>query len=254
MSDGGRARGFRGGGMKRVRMVIEYDGTLFFGWQRQPGGIVTVQGELERVLSRIVQEDVLLVGAGRTDRGVHARGQVASFTTVSGMPLDRLCHAMNCLLPEGVYVRSMQEVPMEFHARFSALWRQYRYTLVQEPFPLLRRFAGVHRGPHELEAMNAVADVMVGEHDFGAFSRSGSDTKTTICSVHHAVWRRNSERLVFDVRADRFLRSMVRYLVSASITMQPGEVWEALQTGTLGRRLKPADPAGLVLWEVGYGE
>lgn len=238
--------------MKSVRMVIEYDGTLFFGWQRQPGGTVTVQGELERVLTRIVQEDVSIVGAGRTDRGVHARGQVASFSTGSDMPLDRLRHAMNCLLPEGVYVRSMQEVPMEFHARFSALWRQYRYTLVEEPFPLLRRFAGVHRGPHELEAMNAVADVMVGAHDFGAFSRSGSDTKTTICSVRHAVWRRDGERLVFDVRADRFLRSMVRYLVAASITMQPGEVWEALQTGTLGRRLKPADPAGLVLWEVGY--
>ncbi|TNJ37091.1 tRNA pseudouridine(38-40) synthase TruA [Prosthecochloris vibrioformis] len=233
-------------------MEVEYDGTSFFGWQRQPGGIVTVQGELERVLFRVLQEDVSIVGAGRTDRGVHARGQVASFATGSGMPLDRLRHAMNCLLPEEVYVRSLREVPMEFHARFSALWRQYRYTLAEEPFPLLRRFAGVHRGPHELAALNAVADVMVGEHDFAAFSRSGSDTKTTMCAVTHAVWRRSGEVLMFDIRADRFLRSMVRYLVSASITMQPGEVFDALQTGRLGCQLKPADPAGLVLWEVGY--
>ena len=243
--------------MKNVRMEIEYDGTGFSGWQRQSGEIATVQGTIESVLGRIVQEEVRIMGAGRTDKGVHARGQTASFTTGSSMELDRLLHSSNSLLPETVRITGMRHVPEEFHARFSATSREYRYFLIEQPSALDGRFAGCCHGRPDTGVMNRLAATLSGTHDFSAFSKDDPQQKGYECTVHSAGWYRYGRFHVFRISANRFLRSMVRYLVSGMVEAGLGNMgedeFEAMLNGE-GRspHFVPADAAGLFLWKVSY--
>ncbi len=238
--------------MRIIRMTIEYDGSGFSGWQRQPGGVETVQGILEETLGRILQEQVRLTGAGRTDSGVHAKGQVAHFRTDSEISACRLVHALNCLLPPTVRVCAMSDAPEKFHARFSAVAREYRYFFVEEPSVFHRRYAGCSNGPLDPEQLNRLAQELVGIHDFSAFSRVDPEKDNSRCKVYGASWQKMDELTVFRITADRFLRTMVRFLVSAQRTAAPGEIAGALQTGVLKRKTEPADPAGLFLWRVVY--
>ncbi|WP_347877218.1 tRNA pseudouridine(38-40) synthase TruA [Prosthecochloris sp. ZM] len=238
--------------IRNLKMIIEYDGTDFAGWQRQDGAVSTVQGEIEAVLRRILQEAVSITGAGRTDKGVHAMGQVASFMTGSSMEAGRLCHSLNSLLPSSIRIMSLIDVDGDFHARYSALSRQYRYMLRQRESAIFRRFSGYDRAPHDLDQLNSRASVLLGRHDFKAFSKSGSDTRTTCCTVSEAQWFREKEYLVFQISANRFLRSMVRYLVSATLRFSGAEISYALVSRQPIKGLLPADPAGLFLWEIGY--
>ncbi len=243
--------------MRKVRIDIEYDGTGFSGWQRQGPGIETVQGSIESVLGRILQEEVAIDGAGRTDRGVHARGQVASFATASPMPLPRLMHSANSLLPDTVRLTRIGTVPPEFHARFSAVSREYRYFLVEAPSAIDGRFAGCSRGRVDLAAMNRLAAMLAGVHDFAAFSKEDPLEKGCLCTVAHAGWYRYGRFLVFRIEANRFLRSMVRFLVSGMVGAGAGRFPEGafvsmLEGGERPLRMVPADPAGLFLWKVGY--
>ncbi len=238
--------------MRTLKMIIEYDGTDFAGWQRQSGGVPTVQGEIEAVLRRILREPVAIAGAGRTDKGVHAMGQVASLMTDSSMDTGRMCHSLNSLLPPSVRIIDLADADEGFHARFSAFSRQYRYVLIERESPVFRRFCGYDRGPHDLELLNHRASVLTGSHDFRPFSKNGSDTLTTLCTVSEAAWYREGERLVFRITANRFLRSMVRYLVSATLRLSHTQLNDALVSGQLPQRLLPADPAGLFLWKIDY--
>ncbi|NTU69089.1 MAG: tRNA pseudouridine(38-40) synthase TruA [Chlorobiaceae bacterium] len=242
--------------MRNVRIDIEYDGTGFSGWQRQAAGLATVQGTIESVLGRILQEEIGIDGAGRTDRGVHARGQVASFSTVSEMPLPRLMHSSNSLLPDAVRITGMKMVPTDFHARFSAVSREYRYFLIEQPSAIDGRFAGCSRGRVDLDAMNRLAAILPGVHDFASFARE-EPLKSTSCDIHVAGWYRYGRFLVFRVKANRFLRSMVRYLVAGMVgsgtgRFPEGEFASMLQGGARPLRMVPADPAGLFFWKVGY--
>lgn len=238
-------------------MQIEYDGTDYSGWQRQPGEVLTVQGEIERVLRRITQEPVGIDGAGRTDRGVHARGQVASFTTGSPMPTSRLMHSANSLLPPTIRITSMRQAPESFHARFSATSREYRYFLVERPSAIDSRFAGCCHGKPDLFAMNRLATLLTGTHDFAAFSKESSDQHGTLCTVSEARWYRSGRFCVLGIEANRFLRSMVRFLVAGMIEAGMGRLEEEefarmLESGCRPSDLKPADAAGLFLWKVRY--
>lgn len=238
--------------MRNVRMIIEYDGTDYAGWQKQPGGMNTVQGVLEAALSRIVQEHVLLTAAGRTDRGVHARGQVANFRTESAMSLERLMHAVNGLLPDTVCVRNIREVSDTFHARYSALVREYRYFILEKRSAIDQRYAGYHGFPLDLERLNLCAKEIVGRHDFAVYAKGCSSAENTFCTVYGAAWGRHEDMVVFRISANRFLRTMVRFLVSAQLGAAPGALEETLRTGRLLKSLVPADPAGLFLWQVVY--
>ncbi|NTV01276.1 MAG: tRNA pseudouridine(38-40) synthase TruA [Chlorobiaceae bacterium] len=245
--------------MRNVRIDIEYDGTEFSGWQRQSAGIPTIQGTIESVLGRILQDEVGIDGAGRTDRGVHARGQVASFTTASEMPLPRLMHSANSLLGGSVRLTGIREVPPEFHARFSAVSREYRYFLIEQPSAIDGRFAGCSRGSVDIDAMNRLAAMLTGTRDFASFSKEDPQEKGCLCSVTEAVWYRDGRFLVFRINANRFLRSMVRFLVAGMVGSGSGSFAEGhfeamLEGGERSLKLVPADPAGLFLWEVGYGE
>jgi tRNA pseudouridine38-40 synthase len=238
-------------------MEIEYDGTGFCGWQRQLGAVPTVQGAIESALVRITQEKIGINGAGRTDKGVHARGQVANFTTASAMELGRLMHSCNSLLPDAIRITDMKQVPESFHARFSATSREYRYFLLERPSAIDSRFAGCCYGKPDLAAMNRLAAILHGTHDFAAFSKEDSDQQSSICTVLKARWYRNGRFHVFQIEANRFLRSMVRFLVSGMIEAGLGRIGEdefatTLQSGRRLPNLKPADAAGLFLWKVRY--
>jgi len=243
--------------MRTIRMQIEYDGTDYLGWQRQPGGVLTVQGEIEQVLARITQEPVSIDGAGRTDRGVHARGQVASFATASEMQLGRLMHSANSLLPTTIRLTSMRQAPESFHARFSATSREYRYFLLERPSAIDSRFAGCSYGKPDVAAMNRLAVMLAGTHDFAAFSKESADQHGTLCAVTEAHWYRSGRFHVFRIEANRFLRSMVRFLVAGMIEvgmrrLAEEEFASMLDGGQRPPSLVPADAAGLFLWRVRY--
>jgi len=245
------------GTMRTIKMEIEYDGTGFSGWQRQSGALTTVQGAIEVALGRITQEKIGIIGAGRTDKGVHARGQVASFTTGSPMPLGRLIHSCNSLLPDTIRITAMRQAPESFHARFSATSREYRYFLLECPSAIDSRFAGCSYGKPDVAAMNRLAAMLPGTRDFAAFSKEDSDQQSTICTITEARWYRSGRYHVFRIEANRFLRSMVRFLVAGMIEAGMGRLEEEEFVGMLEscRRLpnlKPAAAAGLFLWKVGY--
>ncbi|NTU58300.1 MAG: tRNA pseudouridine(38-40) synthase TruA [Chlorobiaceae bacterium] len=244
--------------MKNIRLDIEYDGTDFSGWQRQAGSIPTVQGTIESVLGRIVQEDVRIYGAGRTDKGVHARGQTANFTTGSNLEIGRLLHSANSLLPGSIRIIGMRQVGQEFHSRFSAVLREYRYFMIETPSAIDGRFAGCCHGRPDPEIMNRIASSLSGTHDFSAFSKEDPQQEGCECTVTSAVWYRWGRYHVFRITANRFLRSMVRYLVSGMVETGLGRMAEEgfsmmLMGGVRSHHLVPVDPAGLFLWKVSYG-
>ncbi|NTW11651.1 MAG: tRNA pseudouridine(38-40) synthase TruA, partial [Chlorobiaceae bacterium] len=241
--------------MRNIRLTVEYDGTDFAGWQRQNGRIATVQGEIEDVLRKILQEPVSLSAAGRTDRGVHARAQIANFSTASSMELSRMVHSLNSMLPGTIRVSDPLEVPGDFHARFSAKEREYRYFLIEYPSAIYGRFSGCSNGKVNLEIMGEIASAIEGVHDFTAFSRPDRDNEGRICTVSLCSWRPLNSSLVLQITANRFLRSMVRYLVAAMISagkglLSPAEFRKMLEAGVFTGSLKPALPNGLFLWEI----
>lgn len=244
--------------MKNIRLDVEYDGTDYCGWQRQSEVIPTVQGELERVLSRILQESIALTAAGRTDSGVHARMQVVNFLTCSAMELSRMAHACNALLPSVIRVSNPQVAAPDFHTRFSAREREYRYFLLERPSALRCRFTGCSNGVLDLAAMQRAADFLPGVHDFRVFSREPSGKDDLLCRITECEWLRENGTLVFRIRANRFLRSMVRYLVGAMIAVgrgvvSPEEFGAVLESGVPHRVPQvPAAPNGLFLWDVTY--
>ena len=243
--------------MKNIRIAIEYDGTSFAGWQRQAGRIVTVQGAIEAALGMILQENISLAAAGRTDKGVHAKAQAANFHSASTMELPRMVHSLNSVLPKSIRISDPVEVSPQFHARHSAREREYRYFLLEEPSAIYGRFAGCSFGKPDIEVMQEIATSLVGTHDFSAFSKEDRDNPGRICSVKLSEWYRYDRYLVFQISANRFLRSMVRYLVDAMISAGKGtlsveEFIRMLDAGVLSNSLKPAQASGLFLWKVTY--
>ncbi|HKX76567.1 MAG TPA: tRNA pseudouridine(38-40) synthase TruA [Acidimicrobiia bacterium] len=243
--------------MPVVRLDLAYDGSEFHGFARQPG-VVTVQGALEAALHQVLGEEVVTVGAGRTDTGVHAQGQVVSMSLAGPVDLVRLQRSLNGLLHPAVVVRQASLAGSDFDARRSAGWRSYRYQILNssQPDPL-RRWTTWHV-PVELAvpAMNQAAAEFVGEHDFAAFCRR-SPAATTVRNVLEASWHREHELVVFAVRATAFCHQMVRSLVGFMVEVGKGarsaeEAASVLATRDRQKAGQMAPPQGLILWEVGY--
>ncbi len=247
-------------GLDRVlylRAWVEYDGTEFFGFQRQAQHR-TVQGELERALEAVTQEQIRVVGAGRTDTGVHAAGQVVAFRTRWRHSVAELERAWNALLPDDVAVWRLEPAPKGFHPRFSARRRWYRYTIWNgsRRSPLHRRYAWVYTEPLDEERMNQAARFLVGEHDFAAFGQPPQG-ENTVRRIFRAVWTRQDETLWFDVEGNAFLKHMVRNLVGTMVRVGRGEMppeWvaEVLASRDRAQCGVPAPPCGLCLMEVVY--
>jgi len=248
-----------GNGIQRVAVVVEYDGTNYCGFQRQLRE-PTVQAGLESVLRQITKEDCLVTGAGRTDTGVHARGQVVHFQTKWKHSWAELLRAMNALLPGDVSIRRMFPVTSDFHARHSAVSRLYRYVIFNREVrsPFAGRFAHQVSLPLDVEVLNRASESLVGMHDFASFGQSPSGGHT-VREVYGAHWWRLRDWVFFDIEANAFLRRMVRslvgtLLVAGSGRMLPEEIGRILQAKDRGLAGTTAPPQGLCLGRVCYRE
>jgi len=208
----------------RLALGIEYDGSRFLGWQTQPGG-GTVQDALESALSGIADAPVTVTCAGRTDRGVHARAQVVHFDTAAVRPDSAWVRGVNALLPEAVAVLWARAVPGDFHARYAAVARSYRYVLINRPVrpALAARHAGWVHAPLEVEAMRAAAAGLLGEHDFSAFRSAECQAKSPVRTLHSIAIERTGERVDFMLRANAWLQHMVRNIVGTLVYVGAGK-------------------------------
>jgi len=242
-----------------IRLTLEYDGTAYHGWQRQAGDR-TVQEELERHLATVLRERVRVTGAGRTDAGCHALGQVASFPTHDvTTPLWRLRRSLNALLGGTAAVIEIAEAPPGFDARKSARRRHYLYLIGTRPAPLWRDRFWEMPIPVDFGVLSAAAGALRGRHDFTAFTASGGAPRGALCTIHHARWCRWHLGYRFDIVANRFLHHMVRSLVGTMVEIgrgaEPVELMARLLAAPDRTHAGPTAPAyGLYLAQVSYEE
>lgn len=199
----------------RYFIELSYDGTPFVGWQRQPAGD-SIQSCLEDALSILFRKPLSIVGAGRTDAGVHAHQLFAHVDLDEHVDQD-LTFRLNKLLPKEIAVRNIIAVAQDAHARFDAVSRSYRYRITTQKNPFLQKRSYQFAKPLDLELMNQAAKTLIDHEDFKCFSKSKTDVKTYMCDIQHAHWQHNGSELVFFIQANRFLRNMVRAIVGTLI-------------------------------------
>ncbi|RME86278.1 MAG: tRNA pseudouridine(38-40) synthase TruA [Caldilineae bacterium] len=239
------------------RATVEYDGTELLGFQIQAQGR-TVQGELERVLQKVTGRLTRVIGSGRTDAGVHARGQVIAFRSAWRHTAADLQRALNALLPPDIAVLDLLPAPDDFHPRFSARERWYRYQLGTWPghSPLRCRYAWEVGPGLDIEAMKQAAEALVGTYDFAAFGQPPQGDNT-VRQVISAQWSEQPPYLVFDIRANAFLRRMVRTIVGTLVEVgqgrrSAGDVARLRDSRDRSQAAPPAPPQGLILMAVSY--
>ena len=210
---------------KRIRIWVAYDGTNYHGWQIQDNGI-TIEGELNRALTELLGEDIQVIGASRTDSGVHALSNVAVFDTVSPIPSEKICYALNARLPEDIRVLRSEEVPKDWHPRRCESRKTYEYWIyrgeIQQPVRRLYTYH-VYRGL-DLRAMEKAAHSLEGEHDFKSFCQVGSQAETTVRTVHRVELEEQGEELVIRVTGAGFLYNMVRIMVGTLLEVGIGRL------------------------------
>lgn len=246
---------------RRIRLTAAYDGTDYHGWQFQPEE-PTIQGCLEEALGKILGESVRVTGAGRTDTGAHALGQVAHFDTLNKLAVKVIEKALNATLPGEIRVRQVSEVPETFHARYSALWKIYRYTIADKDRPesiFLGGTSWLRDTGVDLELLNECCSIVTGEHDFSTFSKKEGARMNHLCRVYEACWKKEGISLSFDIKADRFLRGMVRMLVGGMLAVAGrraplDDFKNALASPGRWRMAVPAPACGLTLIYVEYPE
>ena len=239
--------------MAHIRMIIEYDGTDFFGWQVQPGKR-TVQGEIEDALKQVTGKAVRITGAGRTDTGVHARGQVAHFDEMTELPLPRLQKALNAKTGDDIYIKEIDRVGDDFHSRFSAESKRYCYSILQVPSPLRNRYAWYTSFTLDIPSMKRVIPSLLGTHDFRHFSVHNGDENTECCLRNIDISENHGE-LCICIEGNRFLRKMMRGIIGFMFDVGRGrfaarDVDAALAGDVSDLYFVPA--RGLVLCSVSY--
>ena len=239
----------------RLKLTLEYDGTAFHGWAAQPG-LRTVEGELQKALDTVFVSWGMLAVAGRTDTGVHALGQVASVEVESGPPAGRAAPALNAALPEDVSVIASEQARPDFHARHSARSRTYRYRIFRRatPSPFELRRSYWYPRPLDQLALAAAAELLVGEHDFRAFTPADTQHAVLVRVVREAGWLERGDVLEFEITADSFLRRMVRTLVGTMLERAPNDLQQLLRGGRRSEAGATAPACGLYLERVEYGE
>ncbi|MEM1339947.1 MAG: tRNA pseudouridine(38-40) synthase TruA [Bacteroidota bacterium] len=242
----------------RYFIELSYFGSAYHGWQRQPNAI-TVQEVVEEGLATILRSEIPLVGAGRTDTGVHARQMYAHFDLDDTLETTALPQRLNAYLPQDISVHRIKKVRAEAHARFDAIQRTYEYWLVGKKDPFLKDSAHQLLLPLDLEAMNEAAEIILGYDDFECFSKAHSDVKTFICEIRRAVWQQKEEKLVFTITADRFLRNMVRAIVGTLLDVglaktAPEELRQIIEGKDRSKAGASVPAKGLYLTEVMYPE
>lgn len=246
--------------MRRLKVTLEYDGTHFAGFQKQSDkNLRTVQGVLEESLVRLTGEETLVTGAGRTDSGVHAYGQVVHFETGSSIPVERFCKALNGQLPPDLAAVDAAVVDDSFHARYSALGKEYCYLVFnsRKPLALWRNHCYRYPFPLNLAAVKESAAVLSGEHDFRAFSAAGSSVKSTVRHLFSLDVEKQGEWIRFTVKGNGFLYKMMRLIVGTLLKvgygkLSPDQVKQILERGERGQGGSTVPPQGLYLVQVFY--
>jgi tRNA pseudouridine38-40 synthase len=240
------------------KLVLEYDGTNYHGWQVQPN-LPTIQRALEAAISRVAQYEVNVTAAGRTDAGVHALGQVAHFTTTARLTAEEWQRALNGLLPPDIAVQAVEEAPNTFHARFSAKSKLYRYRIfARVQRSALSRSKILHYPyPLDLDAMEVACRALIGTHDFSSFQGSTTDTENPVCTITKLTVDRFGDEVIFEVEGNRFLKQMVRAIVGTLLEVGRGKLKAGEVAGILAAedrtKAGPTAPAhGLYLVKVDY--
>jgi tRNA pseudouridine38-40 synthase len=244
--------------MRKIRITLEYDGARYAGWQLQDNG-ETVQGKLEEALRKLLREKIRVHGAGRTDAGAHALGQVAHFQTSRGLPPKNIRDGANAHLPPDIAVLSAEDASPDFHARYTTRGKVYRYLLLVRPVrpALLRDRAWSVKGPLKLAAMKRAAAGLLGRHDFSAFTAAGTLVREKTRTLKRIAISRKGDRLEFEFEADGFLYKMVRNIVGTLVLvgqgkMAPADVAAILESRDRTRAGPTAPAKGLYLVKVIY--
>ncbi|GAB4300464.1 MAG: tRNA pseudouridine(38-40) synthase TruA [Ignavibacteriaceae bacterium] len=198
--------------MKNYRLIIQYDGTRYHGWQIQKNA-VTIQQKITEAIEILTREKVLLTGSGRTDTGVHALGQVANFKTEQEIDIYKFTHSLNAVLPADISVLNMDEVPEDFNARFDAIKRSYLYLITEKKMPMFRKYIYYYRDKLDCSALNNLSLAFLGEHDFTSFSKKTKKLKSKVCTVYNLRWRKSGDITICYIEANRFLHNMVRMII-----------------------------------------
>lgn len=246
--------------MKRIMLVVSYDGTNYHGWQVQPSAI-TIEGVLNQTISELTGEQIQVIGASRTDAGVHALGNVAVFDTESRIPGEKFSYALNQRLPEDIVIQHSRQVSDTFHPRHCDCKKTYEYTIINRTFPLpeYRNTAYFYYGALDVEKMRQAAKAFLGEHDFAGFCSAGAQVQTTIRTIYDLTIEKAGEKLQIRVRGNGFLYNMVRIIVGTLLEVGKGNILpqdmsgiiEAADRGQAG----PTAPArGLKLLQIDYEE
>lgn len=244
--------------MRKLKLIIEYEGTQYHGWQFQPNGI-TIQEVLEDRLRKITKKKTNVIGAGRTDSGVHAEGQVAHFTTTSRMTAREFMKALNSLLPHDIVIKSVDEVDSDFHARKSATRKIYRYTILNREFPsaLFCRQAHYEAFALDVSAMRQAAKHFIGKQDFAAMQGAGCEARSTVREIYDMRIKKRKEWYQIAVEGSGFLKHMVRNIVGTLLEvghgrMEPSEVLDILESRDRRNAGPTAPSRGLCMVEVFY--
>ncbi|MCM8710764.1 tRNA pseudouridine(38-40) synthase TruA [Clostridium sp. SYSU_GA19001] len=244
--------------MKNIKLIIEYDGTNYAGWQKQKNA-VTIQQTLEEAVLQLTGETVNLVGSSRTDAGVHAKGFVANFKTQSSIPGKSFREALNTMLPEDITVLESEEVPLDFHSRYSSKSKMYSYTIINriQPPAIGRNYVYHFKKELNFEEMQKACNYFIGKHDFSAFKSTGSSVKTSVRTIKKAFINRDNNKIIIYVEADGFLYNMVRIMVGTLIDVGIGkirasDIKDIIQSKDRSRAGKTVPASGLCLEFVHY--
>lgn len=242
--------------MKNYKLIIQYDGTNYSGWQIQKNS-ESIQQTITDAIEVLLKEKINLIGSGRTDSGVHAFGQVANFRTRTEINIYRFKHSLNSILPSDIVVSEMEEVEFEFHARFDAKKRTYLYLITTTRSPFYKNYSYFYPRKIDLEKLNSLSNLFLGEKDFTSFSRKNTEIENKNCNVHKAFWRKKGELVLFSIQANRYLHGMVRTIVGTLLNAQDQNnpetfIEEIFNSKNREEAFEAVPSKGLFLYKVEY--
>lgn len=244
--------------MRNIKLIIEYDGKSFNGWQKQPNKL-NIQGEIEKVIGEITGEEIDLIASGRTDAGVHSLGQTANFKTNSNIPIEKFPIAINSKLKKSIVIKSAEEVDERFHSRYSVKSKKYRYTINNSQYGSAIYRDMEYHFPFDLDVqkMQEAAQFFEGEHDFKAFKASGTSSKSSVRTIFKAEVIKNEDRIYIELTGNGFLYNMVRIISGTLVDVgtgkiKPEEIKDIIESKERIRAGKTLPARGLCLVEVNY--